>query len=102
MTPHWGLARRGQVLTECLHMEASSTIGETFGNYRVLGVCGRGGMGVVYRAEQLRPKRTVALKVIADELAADQDFRQRFETESDIAASIEHPNVIPVYEVGEE
>lgn len=76
-------------------------VGQTFGNYRVLGVCGRGGMGVVYRAEQLRPKRVVALKVIAPELAADDDFRGRFETESDIAASIEHPNVIPVYEVGE-
>ena len=59
-------------------------------------------MGVVYRARQLRPARTVALKVVSPELADDADFRSRFEHECEIAASIEHSNVIPVYEVGEE
>jgi serine/threonine protein kinase len=59
-------------------------------------------MGLVYRARQRRPDRTVAIKVIAPELAADPDFRARFEQESATAAEIEHPNVIPVYEVGEE
>src|SRR6476646_5179632 len=58
-------------------------------------------MGLVYRARQRRPDRTVAIKVIAPELAADPDFRARFEQESNSAAEIEHPNVIPVYEVGE-
>src|SRR4051794_18154425 len=58
-------------------------------------------MGVVYRARQHRPARLVALKVIAPELANDPDFRARFERESDTAASIEHPNVIPVYEVND-
>src|SRR5436190_4687032 len=58
-------------------------------------------MGVVYRARQHRPARVVALKVIAPELANDPDFRARFERESDMAASIEHPNVIPVYEVND-
>ena len=59
-------------------------------------------MGLVYRARQRRPDRTVAIKVIAPELAADPGFRARFEQESATAAEIEHPNVIPVYEVGEE
>jgi serine/threonine protein kinase len=59
-------------------------------------------MGLVYRARQRRPDRTVALKVIAPELAADPAFRARFEQESATAAEIEHPNVIPVYEVGDE
>ncbi len=58
-------------------------------------------MGVVYRATQLSLERTVALKVIAPELTGDADFRERFKRESRLAASIEHPNVIPVYEAGE-
>ena len=75
--------------------------GSLFPGYRIEEVAGRGGMGVVYRARQLRPNRIVALKVIAPDLAEDVDFRQRFERESETAASIEHPNVIPVYEVDE-
>jgi serine/threonine protein kinase len=59
-------------------------------------------MGLVYRARQRRPDRTVAIKVIAPELAADPSFRARFEQESATAAQIEHPNVIPVYEVGDD
>jgi len=59
-------------------------------------------MGLVYRARQRRPDRTVAIKVIAPELAADPAFRARFEQESATAAEIEHPNVIPVYEVGDD
>jgi YVTN family beta-propeller protein len=58
-------------------------------------------MGVVYRATQLSLERPVALKAIAPELAGDATFRERFKRESRIAASIEHPNVIPVYEAGE-
>ena len=68
---------------------------------RVEAVVCRGGMGVVYRATQLSLERPVALKAIAPELAGDATFRERFKRESRIAASIEHPNVIPVYEAGE-
>src|SRR3954454_9435530 len=75
--------------------------GTIVGGYRIESVAGRGGMGVVYRATQLRLNRTVALKVIADELAEDPGFRERFNHESEIAASIDHPNVLPVYEAGE-
>jgi Protein kinase domain len=80
---------------------ASLATGSVFAGYRLEAVAGRGGMGVVYRARQLRPDRLVAVKVIAPELAQDAVFRQRFERESELAASIEHPNVIPVYEVDE-
>jgi hypothetical protein len=65
------------------------------------GIAGRGGMGVVYRARQTQPERVVALKVIAAGLADDSQFAARFRRESSIAAQIEHPNVIPVYAVGE-
>src|SRR5689334_15619229 len=69
---------------------------------RIESVAGRGGMGIVYRATQLSLGRPVALKLIAPEHAADSDFRERFKRESRMAAAIDHPNVIPVYEAGEE
>ena len=75
--------------------------GEEFGGYLIEAVAGRGGMGVVYRARQRRPERVVALKVITPDLAEDESFRARFEGESNVAAQIEHPNVIPVYEVND-
>jgi hypothetical protein len=74
----------------------------TFAGCRIEEVAGRGGMGVVYRATQLRLDRPVALKLVAPERAADANFRARFERESRVAAAIEHPNVIPVYGAGEE
>ncbi len=75
--------------------------GQTLGGYRIEAVAGRGGMGVVYRALQVALDRTVALKLVAPELAADDNFRERFERESKVLASIDHPNVIPVFEAGE-
>jgi serine/threonine protein kinase len=70
--------------------------------YRIEAVVGRGGMGVVYRATQLALDRTVALKLVATERAQDPEFRARFELESRLAAAIEHVNVIPVYEAGDD
>ena len=75
--------------------------GEVFVDYRIEGLAGRGGMGVVYRATQVSLERTVALKVITPALADDEEFRKRFVAESKAAASVEHPNVIPVYYAGE-
>ncbi|MEA2363026.1 MAG: hypothetical protein QOD71_2171 [Thermoleophilaceae bacterium] len=75
--------------------------GSVFAGYRVEGVAGQGGMGVVYRATQIALQRQVALKLIVPELADDVSFRERFRRESQLGASIEHPNVIPVYEAGE-
>ena len=80
---------------------AQLSTGTTLGGYRIEEMTGRGGMGVVYLAEQLALGRRVALKVISPELAEDPGFRERFQHESRIAASIDHPNVIAVYEAGE-
>ena len=76
--------------------------GTVFAGHRIEDVAGRGGMGVVYRATQLALDRSVALKVIAPGLLEDQTVRQRFVRESKIAASIDHPNVIPIYYAGTE
>ena len=76
--------------------------GDVFAGHRIEGVAGRGGMGVVYRARQIALDLTVALKVISPELAGDSGFRRRFQDEARLAASLEHPNVLPVRDAGEE
>jgi hypothetical protein len=76
--------------------------GGVFAGHRIEAVAGRGGMGVVYRARQLSLDRVVALKVIAPALMQDDAMRRRFLRESRVAASIDHPHVIPVYYAGEE
>jgi predicted Ser/Thr protein kinase len=75
--------------------------GTRIGSYRIDSVVGRGGMGVVYMAQHTRLRRRAALKVLAPELASDEAFRVRFNRESELAASLEHPNIIPVYDAGE-
>jgi serine/threonine protein kinase len=77
-------------------------IGSVIAGHRIERLVGRGGMGVVYEAVDESLDRTVALKLIAPELAAEPGFRGRFMTESRIAASIDHPNVVPIYRAGEE
>jgi serine/threonine protein kinase len=77
-------------------------VGSEFAGYRIEEVAARGGMGVVYRAVQVHLTRTVALKLVTPALARDPAFRERFRREWMIAASIDHPNVIPVYQAGEE
>ncbi len=76
--------------------------GDEFAGYRVERRLGRGGMGLLYLAVELGLERHVALKLIAPEAATDQVFARRFAEESRIAASIEHPNVVPIYAAGEE
>ncbi len=76
--------------------------GMVVAGYRIESFVGRGGMGVVYRAIQLELERVVALKVIAPELLDDDDVRTRFLTEARAAASVDHPNVIPVHTAGED
>jgi hypothetical protein len=76
--------------------------GDEFAGYRIEQSLGRGGMGVLYLAIEPGLDRRVALKLIAPEAASDQVFAQRFAEESKIAASIEHPNVVPIYAAGEE
>jgi serine/threonine protein kinase len=76
--------------------------GDEFAGYRIERSLGRGGMGVLYLALEPGLERQVALKLIAPEAAADEVFARRFAEESRIAASIEHPNVVPIYAAGEE
>jgi serine/threonine-protein kinase len=75
--------------------------GERFGGYRLIDQLGRGGMGVVYRAEHVHLGRIVALKVLAPDLSTNQAFRDRFLRESRLAAGLDHPSVVPVYDAGD-
>jgi DNA-binding beta-propeller fold protein YncE/predicted Ser/Thr protein kinase len=81
---------------------AEPAIGSTVAGYRLDALIARGGMGVVYRATQLALERPVALKVIARHLAEDESFRRRFLSESQLAARLDHPAVVPVYDAREE
>ncbi len=75
-------------------------IGGQLGNYVIESVIGRGGMSVVYRARHSRLGMWVALKVLAAELGSDDGFRERFLREAQMASAVEHPNVIPIHDVG--
>jgi serine/threonine protein kinase len=77
------------------------TVGTAVAGYRIESVIGRGSSGSVYVARELMLDRRVALKVLLPELAADERFRSRFLRESRLAASLEHPNIIPIYAAGE-
>ncbi|MFD7388265.1 serine/threonine-protein kinase [Streptomyces sp. NPDC059852] len=79
----------------------SELIGRQVAGYRIEREIGRGGMAVVYRARDLRLERTVALKLLAPELARNDTFRRRFTHESRTAAAIDHPHIVPVFEAGE-
>ena len=70
--------------------------------FRIESEIGRGGMGVVYLAHQSFPERKVALKLLSPDLADDPAFRERFIRESNAAAAIEHPNIVPVHAAGED
>ena len=77
------------------------TSGVEIAGYRVEELVGRGGMGEVYRARDGRLERNVALKILAPRYADDDAFRERLLRESRLAASLDHPNVVPVYDAGE-
>ncbi|SEE60022.1 serine/threonine-protein kinase [Streptomyces sp. TLI_105] len=76
-------------------------IGERIAGYQVEREIGRGARSLVYLAKDLRLDRVVALKLLAPELARDDTFRRRFAHESRVAASIDHPHIVPVFEAGE-
>ncbi len=75
-------------------------VGEEFAGYRLVSVLGRGGMSIVFRAENPRLGNVIALKVLDPALASNDIFRTRFLEESRIAASMNHPNVIPIHDMG--
>ncbi len=84
------------------HGWSELSAGDEFAGYRIEQRLGRGGMGILYLAVEPGLDRRVALKLIAPEAAAEEVFAKRFAEESRIAASIEHPNVVPIYAAGEE
>src|SRR5512136_2904997 len=77
-------------------------IGKTLGQYQIVQVAGKGGMAVVYKAFQPSLNRDVALKILPDYLAQDEQFVQRFEQEARAAAALRHPNIMVIYDVGVE
>src|SRR3954449_11678207 len=100
-SPHDDATNVGVVVRPPLSESAVIPHGAEVAGYRIGPQLGRGGMGVVYKAHHIRLDRAAAVKVLTPALASNDEFRKRFISESQMAATLQHPNVITVYDAGE-